>query len=310
MTAAAVELLAPGALRIGAALAAGLGVIVAVEAKRGRLHRLGSQTLFVRWRTWALAAPLFVAAVVWPLACLLFVAGLALQGVREFTALVGLQGWARRLLLMAAVCTPVVAVLDFTTWRAMPPLLLLIATLPPLLAQDCERGASRLAFTGLGFAYIPWLLTYVWLLREHTVGGPGVLLAIGVAVACSDVLAYVVGRAVPSAKLAPRVSPGKTVAGVAGNLIGAVLGLWLMQFARPDALASPLYFALAGVIAAGCVWGDLLESLLKRQFHVKDTGVWLPGFGGLLDRIDSLLVVAPLAYTVQVVGASMLGVAR
>jgi phosphatidate cytidylyltransferase len=163
---------------------------------------------------------------------------------------------------------------------------------------------------GLGFAYIPWLLTYVVLLREHTVGGPGVLLAIGVAVAASDVFAYVVGRAVPSRKLAPRLSPNKTIAGVAGNAIGAVLGLALMHVAKPTALPDAIYFSLAVVVLAGCVWGDLLESLIKRQFGAKDTGGWLPGFGGLLDRIDSLLVVAPLAYTVQVVGMSLVGGGR
>lgn len=293
--------------RIGAALALGLAAITAVEARRGRLGELRGSVLYLRWRTWALAAPLFGAAAAWPLACVLFVSVLALQGVREFARLVGLSGWPRHLLLVAAVGTPVLAALNFTVWRALPPLLLLVATLPPLLSQDCEKGATRLAFTGLGFAYIPWLLTYVLLLRDHTVGGPGVLLAIGVSVAASDIFAYVIGRAVPSRKLAPRLSPSKTVAGVAGNAVGAVLGLTLMHVAKPAALPDAMYFSLAVVVVAGCVWGDLLESLLKRQFGVKDTGGWLPGFGGLLDRIDSLLVVAPLAYTVQVVGMSLLG---
>lgn len=302
----ATELLLPGGVRIACALAAGLLAIIAVEARRGRLRSLSSSTLYVRWRTWALAAPLFLAAVVWPVACLAFVVALAFQGVREFSALVGLDGWPRRLLLMAAVSTPVLAVLDFTVWRALPPLLLLAATLPPLLSQDCERGATKLAFTGLGFAYIPWLLTYVCLLRDRTVGGAGVLLALGVAIAASDVFAYVVGRAVRSWKLAPRLSPNKTIAGVAGNALGAAAGLALMRFAKPVALPDSLYVALAVVVVAGCVWGDLLESLLKRQFGAKDAGTWLPGFGGLLDRIDSLIVVAPLAYTVQVVGMTVL----
>ena len=303
------DLLLAGAVRIAGALAGALLLILVVECRRGSLRRIGASTLFIRWRTWALAAPLFLAAVVWPAACLLFVIALAVQGVREFSGLVGLAGWSRRLLLIAAVTTPLIAVLSFASWRALPPLLLLVATLPPLFAQDCEKGATRLAFTGLGFAYIPWLLTYVWLLREHTFGGPGVLLALGVAVAASDVGAFVVGNAVRSAKLAPRLSPNKTVAGVGGNAAGALAGLALMSIAKPAAMPASLYYGLAVVVVAGCGWGDLLESLLKRQFGAKDAGTWLPGFGGLLDRIDSLLVVAPLAYTVQILGAKWLQVA-
>ena len=57
-----------------------------------------------------------------------------------------------------------------------------------------------------------------------------------------------------------------------------------------------MVLALPLVVAVGCVWGDLIESLLKREFGTKDAGTWLPGFGGLLDRIDSLIVVAPLSY--------------
>lgn len=310
MTGSALELLGPAAFRIGAALGVALLAIVAVEARRGRLRELGQATLYLRWRTWALAAPLFLAAVVWPAACVVFVIALAVQGVREFSGLVRLSGWSRRFLLIAAVTTPIVAVVSFVSWRAIPPLLLLVATLPPLLAQDCEKGATRLAFTSLGFAYLPWLLTYVWLLREHTVGGAGVLLALGVAIAASDVGAFVVGSSIRSAKLAPRLSPNKTVAGVAGNALGALLGLLLMSFAKPATVPATLYYGLAVVVVGGCVWGDLLESLLKRQFGAKDADTWLPGFGGLLDRIDSLLVVAPLAYTVQILGAKMLQMAR
>lgn len=309
MTGDAFELLVPAAVRVGTALMLALAAICAVEARRGRLRRLGASTLYVRWRTWALAAPIFLAAVVWPPACVVFVIALAVQGVREFSGLVGLTGWSRRFLLVAAATTPIIAVVSFASWRALPPLLLLLATLPPLLTQDCEKGATRLAFTGLGFAYIPWLLTYVWLLREHTLGGAGVLLAVGVAIAASDVGAFVVGSSIRSARLAPRLSPNKTIAGVVGNVVGALLALTLMSFARPAAMPPELYYGLAVAVVAGCVWGDLLESLFKRQFGAKDTGTWLPGFGGLLDRIDSLLVVAPLAYTVQILGARWLQVA-
>ena len=74
------------------------------------------------------------------------------------------------------------------------------------------------------------------------------------------------------------------------------MGIGLMSFALPTALATSLVFLLIAVIALGAVWGDLLESALKREFQAKDAGTWLPGFGGLLDRMDSLLIVLPLVY--------------
>ena len=121
------------------------------------------------------------------------------------------------------------------------------------------------------------------------------------AVAMSDVVAFVAGRMAGRHPLAKRLSPAKTIEGVVGNLIGSYLGFTLMSFAVPASLNVAVRWALPAVVAIACVWGDLLESLLKRQFGVKDTGTWLPGFGGLLDRIDSLLIVLPLAYTVLVV---------
>ena len=93
--------------------------------------------------------------------------------------------------------------------------------------------------------------------------------------------------------------------GVAGNLAGAYAGFMLMSFAVPASLPPAVRWILPAVVAAGCVWGDLVESLIKRQAGVKDAGSWLPGFGGILDRIDSMLFVLPLAYTVLVVWMSV-----
>ena len=114
--------------------------------------------------------------------------------------------------------------------------------------------------------------------------------------------AFTVGKLLGRHKLLPRISPNKTWEGVAGNVIGAYLGVALTNYALPDSGFLPLVIGLPLVIEVGAIWGDLVESSIKREFQVKDAGTWLPGFGGLLDRIDSLLIVAPLTYyTVRLV---------
>ena len=122
------------------------------------------------------------------------------------------------------------------------------------------------------------------------------LLVVGVCVALSDVCAFCVGTLVGGPRLAPRVSPNKTVAGAAGNVLGAYLGLAIMAGLAPPDWPVAITLALPVVIAVASIWGDLLESLVKRAFAVKDAGTLVPGFGGILDRIDSLLLAMPLAY--------------
>ncbi|WP_342666158.1 phosphatidate cytidylyltransferase [Mycobacterium genavense] len=85
------------------------------------------------------------------------------------------------------------------------------------------------------------------------------------------------------------MSPNKTVGGMVGAIIGAFVILTLL---------GTISIRLLVAVSVGGVFGGLLESMLKRQARVKDAGCWLPGFGGLLDRIDSLLVVLPLAYLI------------
>ncbi|MDQ3645577.1 MAG: phosphatidate cytidylyltransferase [Actinomycetota bacterium] len=294
------ELFVPAAARLSVALVGALGLIVTAE--RHHLREIHTRVLFLRWRTWALTAPLFGAAAMGPLPfAVVLIAALSFQGMWEYARLTELPASYRRALYVAGLLSAPVAAMSMTVWRAMPPVLLIAATLAPIAMQDVRDGFRHLAYAALGFAYIPWLLTYFILVREHVTGGPGVLLALGTAVAASDVFAFIFGTMFGRHKLAPRLSPNKTLEGAGGNVVGAYLGFGLMSFALPPELSLWVKYLLPAVVAAGCVWGDLVESLLKRQFGVKDAGTCLPGFGGILDRIDSLLIVLPLAYTVLVV---------
>jgi phosphatidate cytidylyltransferase len=294
------DLFVPAATRLTLALGTGLMFIIAAE--RRHLRDLLKGELFIKWRTWAITAPIFGAAVMGPdVVAVVFVTSLTLQALREFASLTHLPRAYRNALYLAGAASAPIAVTSLTVWRAMPPLLLIVATLLPLFMQDVRSGVRHLAYSGLGFAYVPWLLGYFLLIREHVVGGPALLLALGTSVAASDVFAFTLGKMAGRHPLARHISPNKTWEGVAGNVIGAYAGFVLMSFAVDPGLNPFVRWLLPAVVALGCVWGDLVESLIKRHFGVKDAGTALPGFGGILDRIDSLLVVLPLAYTVAVV---------
>jgi phosphatidate cytidylyltransferase len=285
----------PTAKALGGLLAAGLMLLLAAERQHlGELHR---RVLFRRWAVWAMVAPLYSLAVLsGALGMLALVSVLVWQALREYSRMVDLPQLYRVVLLAMGLGMGPLAVWAPEAFFGVLPLLLIVATLQPLLTQDIRAGMQRLAFAALGFAYLPLLLGHLLLIGAWLPGGPGLLLALGLAIALSDVGAFTIGKLLGRHRLSPLVSPNKTWEGVAGNVLGAYLGTALLGFALPPGLPTYLALTLPLVVAVGAVWGDLVESLLKREFGAKDAGAWLPGFGGLLDRIDSLIVVAPLTY--------------
>lgn len=115
----------------------------------------------------------------------------------------------------------------------------------------------------------------------------------------TDSGAYFVGRSLGRHKLIPSVSPNKTIEGALGGVLSAVAASFIMVSFFKDKLPDlPLfeYLLLAALFSCAAQLGDLVESSIKRQFNVKDSGVILPGHGGILDRFDSMLFVLPLMY--------------
>jgi phosphatidate cytidylyltransferase len=115
------------------------------------------------------------------------------------------------------------------------------------------------------------------------------------AVASADIGAYFSGRKFGKRKLAPKVSPGKSIEGLVGGLLAsscfALCYHWLVE---PQGVSMPVLLAITLVVALVSVLGDLLESMVKRYTGVKDSGVILPGHGGVLDRLDSINAAAPV----------------
>lgn len=284
----------PAAIRILMLLGLSLALILFVSLKDWR--QLLQKGLFLKWRTWAIIAPIYLGACLsGPLPVALLVVAISWQGLREYAEMVGLVPNYRFVLLLMGLTAAPVSLISLDGFYLLAPLLLLFAVAQPIAFQSVTGGIRQLALSALGWAYIAWLLAHLVLISRHIPGGDGILLVLGASVALSDNAAFAIGSLFGKHKLSS-LSPNKTWEGVIGNLLGAYLGTGLMSFALPEHLFWLLLIALPPLIALGSLWGDLFESAIKREAGVKDAGSWLPGFGGLLDRIDSLILVAPLSY--------------
>jgi phosphatidate cytidylyltransferase len=154
--------------------------------------------------------------------------------------------------------------------------------------------AGRWPLAAIGWAVlIPLWLCLLWL---HQID-PTLLLALFGLIWVADSAAYFAGRRWGQRKLAPKVSPGKTWAGVVGAILAAPLVGGVIGALEGYGAATLTGFCMLCLLTvAASIVGDLFESLLKRQAGVKDSGTLLPGHGGVLDRVDSLTAAAPLFY--------------
>jgi phosphatidate cytidylyltransferase len=177
---------------------------------------------------------------------------------------------------------------------------MITATLFP--GADLSRAADRLGRALIGIAWI-LLLAFLVLIRRLDGGLAWVFLVLAISW-CGDTGGYFAGRFLGRTPLYPRISPKKTWEGVGGAITLSVVGVFAVRaLGLPQLPAGPAV-ALGVVSCALGILGDLAESMLKRAFQVKDSGVLLPGHGGILDRIDSVMFVAPAVF---VVAASLQG---
>lgn len=239
-----------------------------------------------------------------------FVALLSFLGAREAAALVAGSGRAQPLIVSAAALVLPALWLLAGPGALLPALLLLVlvAGAAQLLSRPQVRAtADYLATLALPLAVSLPLAHLVGLRQLASAGwqaGPAWLLVVLALVWTNDSAAYLVGRAIGRRPFFPSVSPKKTLEGALGGLLacgllGAALprlaaGAALLPEGRSLAPGQGLFLGL--LVAALGSAGDLAESFLKRQAGVKDSGSLIPGHGGILDRVDSLIWVVPAAY--------------
>jgi phosphatidate cytidylyltransferase len=171
-----------------------------------------------------------------------------------------------------------------------------------------NHSLPGLSATVFGLIYVGWLASYFVMLHRIPVLGPGLVTLLILAVALADTGAYFVGRSLGRHKLAPSVSPNKTIEGAVGGVVCAALAMAVIFVLRNQLgwVAYPswslLRYVLTGVLLALLSQiGDLAESMMKRDAGIKDSGEIFPGHGGVLDRCDGFLFTAPMLYALIVV---------
>jgi len=161
--------------------------------------------------------------------------------------------------------------------------------------REVADAAREIAYAMLAFLYIPFLLMHLVMLRQ-TAYGVQWLLVLMLIVMTNDSAAYYTGSAFGKRRLYPLVSPKKSIEGSLGGLAGSIGGTMIAKFGFFHQMGFRDAIVTAVVIGILGQAGDLFESLLKRSFGVKDSGTIIPGHGGVLDRLDSIIFAAPALY--------------
>jgi len=255
--------------------------------------------------TGAVGVPLFILAIwfgaPWPWFTLL-IAAAALAGTYEFYHMANFD--RREPLLYLGLLYSLALVLN-PHYRSpdVLPIVITITMLVSLIYVLCspsrEKAFHKWAWIIVGALYVGWMLSYWPSLRGLENGRSWVYLAILTTFA-NDTGAFFIGRAIGKYKLAPTISEAKTREGAIGGLICAIVGAvviaTVLNFISPFAFTYWQIILLGFLIGLFAQLGDLVESLLKRNMGVKESGNLLPGHGGILDRFDSLIFVGAMVY--------------
>jgi phosphatidate cytidylyltransferase len=177
---------------------------------------------------------------------------------------------------------------------ALPVYVVCLILIVPIARNRTSGQLQNSALAVLGFIYVGWMFSHVGFLA-NSAHAYGYLLFLLLAVETNDVAAFTWGKLVGRRKLRDAISPNKTWGGAIGALAFSMALPWLLRFSFPH--FGPLQLVLAGlIVGVGGQLGDLALSVIKRDLGVKDMGSLIPGHGGLLDRVDSLIFTAPLFF--------------
>jgi phosphatidate cytidylyltransferase len=300
------ELFLPVFLRVMLLIVVGLLAVLLAQRRSLRVWR--RSTLFLRARTWFVIGPLFVIAVfTGGFVAFLLATFVVLQGLSEFARMAGIQRPYAYLLLLWGEVGLLVAALARDFFGFLPFGFFILLTLVPILSGRVEDAHRQVADTLVGYVFVGLPMAYIVFVNSAEPWGLNFLVIVTVSVAVADIAAYAVGAAVRGPKLVPRVDPTKTWGAVLGGLVGAAVGVGLLWVAVPDEWSIAAVVVLVLVVAVGSVWGDLTESFIRTAFRTEVRSTLLLGYGGVLDRVDSLLMAFPLCYYAIILTGKLVG---
>ena len=260
------------------------------------------------YRGWLVMVPLVLGTIfLGRAAIILGVALLALFGFKEFARATGLYNdWWLTGLVYLGIATLAVASfvtdprLDLPGWyglfMSLPTYVVGAVLLVPILRNRAKGQLQKVALAILGFVYFGWMFSHLGFLA-NTEHAYGYILYLIFAVEINDIAAFTSGKLFGKHKLRENISPNKTIEGAVGAVCISLLIPWLLWFSFPhfqiwDLLITGLIVGVGGQL------GDLVISYIKRDIGIKDMGAVIKGHGGILDRVDSMIFVAPIFFHV------------
>jgi phosphatidate cytidylyltransferase len=269
--------------------------------------RKNVSSIWATYWSWMVLTPLAIGLLLWGrVPFVLFLVVLSILGVKEFARATGLykDWWMTGAVYVAIAALGVTIAMQnpfhplpgwFGLFMAMPSFAIALFLLIPILLNRTRGQLQSMALAVLGYIYIGWMFLHLAFLANAT-GAYGYILYLLLAVELSDVAAFTCGKIFGRGRkhlFRGNISPKKTWEGAIGALAVSMALPWVLRFSFPQ--FGPWQLVLTGLIVGiGGQLGDLSISVIKRDVGIKDMGAMLPGHGGILDRIDSLIYTAPL----------------
>lgn len=263
-------------------------------------------SIWKTYRGWLVMIPLIFGVIfLGRIATIIGVTLLAIFGFKEFARATGLyeDWWFTAIVYAAIVALGLACIVTdprlqspgwYGVFMALPVYVIATILLIPIIRNRAKGQLQRVALSIVGFVYFGWMFSHLGFLA-NTPYAYGYLLYLIFAVEINDVAAFTCGKLFGRHKLRENISPNKTIEGSLGAIAVSMTMPWLLWFSFPH--FEPLHLILTGlIVGVGGQVGDLVISFIKRDIGIKDMGVVISGHGGILDRVDSMIFVAPIFF--------------